>query len=477
MGIRSSGHRGSAAFRSLATLSGTLLTACASAPAAPGPANPCSAELLLPVPLCIDSFRLPNGLQVILAPDATLPVVAVNVWYRVGSADELPGERGLAHLVEHLMFERGAPGGDGGFASRVERAGGIFNASTDPDRTSYFQIVPPVFLEQALELEADRMHSPVPADLDEALQRQRRIIGNERAQHYDDAPLGRVSEVITAALFPHPHPYAHPPIGQADEVQSATREQVRRFAERFYGPGNAVLSVVGAFDAEAIRHWIVARFGALPARPTRISNAGTWVQLDSVVSIEMVDRVHRPRTYVAWATPPLFQGGDAKFRVLAPLLESRLWKGLVMERRLAYGVEVRQHSRAIASQFRIAMSPRPGVRSRELVEALDSVLGDLDLFPPTAAEMAAAATAVELQLIRELETAGGRAELMNLYSMLGSGPGELERDVARTRDVSPSSIRETARLLGPARVILTVIPARSGDDDFHASGFTGTGGP
>src|SRR5450755_5066221 len=214
-----------------------------------------------------DTFTLANGLTVILHPDRSSPLVAVDLWYHVGSKDESPGRTGFAHLFEHLMFmgSRNAP--YPAFDSVMEAWGGHNNGTTSNDRTNYYEIGPRNLLETFLWLEADRLATLPDVITEEELEKQRKVVLNERRQSYENRPYGRAELAISEAMYPPDHPYHWPTIGSHADLEAATVDDVRAFFDRFYRPSNASLVVAGDFEPAAGRALVEKYFGWIAARP------------------------------------------------------------------------------------------------------------------------------------------------------------------------------------------------------------------
>src|SRR4051794_669854 len=241
-------------------------------PAAPvlalGPPAPARAQDRAPqVPdLKVEKYTLPNGLEVLLHEDHTIPVVGVNIWYKVGSQDEKPGRTGFAHLFEHLMFQ-GSQHHDDEYFGPLEKLGAEINGSTSTDRTNYYETVPANVLERALWLESDRMGFLLPALTQQKLDNQREVVKNERRQRVDNVPYGQAQERILQALYPPDHPYHHSVIGSMADLSAASLQDVSAFFRTYYSPNNASLSIAGDFDPAEARRLVARYFGGLPKGP------------------------------------------------------------------------------------------------------------------------------------------------------------------------------------------------------------------
>ena len=328
--------------RTLAPLS-ALLALLASGPLT-------AAELSIP----FENYQLENGLNVILAHDATNPVAHVQVWYHVGSKDEPQGRSGFAHLFEHLMFN-GSKHWDDEYFAPLQPYGARINGTTNTERTNYFETVPSNVLEMALWMEADRMGFLLEALTQEKLDNQRDVVRNERRQNYEMRPYGEVWGAQAEAVWPADHPYHRLTIGSHEDLEAATLDDVKDFFATWYVPNNATLAVVGDFDVAATKGWIEQYFGpfARGEQPSPILEASA--PLPEAQTIEMTDDVKLPRVYLIWQSMPLHAPGDADLDVLSSLLtdgkNSHLYRSLVFEDRIAKDVSAGQYSRRLGSSF------------------------------------------------------------------------------------------------------------------------------
>jgi zinc protease len=444
-------------------LAGTACPPGGGAPAQAQVAQPREISLRTPVRLDLETYRLSNGLSVIMARDTSVPVVAVNLWYHVGSGDERPGRTGFAHLFEHMMFQGSQNVGDDAHFRFIQEAGGTLNGSTNTDRTNYFQAVPSNFLERVLWLEADRMGFLLPAMTEAKLDNQRSVVQNERRQNYDNAPYGLASETIAAALYPAGHPYSWTTIGSLADLNAASMADVQDFFRTYYAPNNASLAIVGDFDRAAARALVERYFGGIPAGPPIERPRPARVTLESEKRLVLEDRVQIPRLYLTWPTVPLFEEGDADLDVLAIVLasgrSSRLYRRLVLEDQLAQFVNASQGSRPLAGQFSITVQTRPGTELGRIARIVDEEIAKLVSSPPTDREIQRALNSLESSMIQRMQTNLGRADQLNSYLTFTGDPGYLERDFARYTRVTPTSVRAAAqRFLGPNRVVLSVVP-------------------
>jgi zinc protease len=410
---------------------------------------------------------LDNGLDVLIHADQNCPIVALNVWYHVGSKNERPGRTGFAHLFEHLMFE-GSEHYDRGYFHPLQAAGALLNGSTNADRTNYWEVVPANALELAMWMESDRMGYLLPALTDAKFENQRDVVLNERRQQYENRPYGLAGMAIVAALYPPDHPYHWLTIGAAEDITAARIDDVREFFRTYYRPRNASLSIAGDVQPDEALRLAEDYFGdldggaELPAftctpPPPRTSELGLVLE----------DRVELPRLYLAWHSPALFANGDAELDLVAEVLASgktsRLYRALVFEQRLATEVAASQNSREIGSFFQVVATAAPG---RTLVELERAITDEIDRFiqnGPTAIEMERCRAQAEAQFVYRLQTVGGfggKGDQLNAYNVFLGEPDYFDRDLARYREASAVALqRAAADCLRPeSRVVLSVVP-------------------
>jgi zinc protease len=439
-----------------------LAMPCA-APAQGAAAASRTINLTNPVRISLETYRLSNGLNVILSRDTSVPVVAVNVWYHVGSGDERAGRTGFAHLFEHMMFQGSQNLGDDQHFRLIQEAGGTLNGSTNTDRTNYFQSVPSNFLERVLWQEADRMGFLLPAMTQEKLDNQRSVVQNERRQNYDNAPYGLVPETLAAALYPAGHPYSWTTIGSLTDLNAAAMEDVQDFFRTWYTPRNASLAIVGDFDPAQTKAWVEKYFGAIPAGPAVERQRPAPVRLTEEKRVVLEDRVQLPRLYVTWPTVALGEEGDADLQVLAYILagdrSSRLTQRLVYTEQIAQNVNANQGSRPLAGQFGITVTARPGTDLNRVLASVDAEVARLLTDPPTEREIQQARNNIEAGFINRFQTLLQRADALNSYATFAGDPAAVEQDFARYAAVTPASLQAAARRwLSPNRVLLSVVP-------------------
>ena len=408
---------------------------------------------------------LANGLDVIVHEDRGVPIVAVNLWYHVGSKNERTGRTGFAHLFEHLMFE-GSEHHNKGFFHPLQQAGALLNGSTNTDRTNYWEVVPTSALELALWLESDRMGYLLPALTPERFETQRDVVLNERRQNYENRPYGLALMALTAALYPSDHPYHWMTIGASEDLRAMQFEDVRAFFRTYYHPANASLSLAGDIDADSGFALAEKYFGEIPPgeKPQRVTANAT---LSREVRLLLEDRVELPRVYMAWHTPAMFEPGDAESDLLADLLAngktSRLYRTLVYDERVALDVSAFQHSREISSFFLLAATAAPGRSLTEIAAVIDEKIQHLADEGPNAEEMERGLAQAEAHFMYRLQTVGGfggKSDQLNAYNVFRGDPSFFTSDLARYREATPGSVRDIARrhLAFDRRVLLSIVP-------------------
>jgi zinc protease len=416
--------------------------------------------------LSYTKHTLANGLDVLIHEDHSVPIVAVNVWYHVGSKNEVPGRTGFAHLFEHLMFE-GSQHYDRGYFHPLQEAGASLNGSTNADRTNYWEVVPTNALDLALWMESDRMGYLLPALTDAKFANQREVVLNERRQNYENRPYGLAGMAIVSALYPPHHPYHWLTIGGADDIRAAHLDDVRAFFQRYYHPRNASLALAGDIDAERGRDLAEQYFAEIPAgvAPEPVAPAAP-PRAGEDVRLVLEDRVELPRLYLAWHSPALFGDGDAELDLVAEVLSSgktsRLYRALVYEQRIATEVAASQNSREAGSFFQIVATAAPGRTLAEVERAIAREMAALIERGPTAAELERCLAQAEAHFLFRLQTVGGfggKSDQLNAYNMFLGDPGYFELDLERYRAATPALLREAAAThLSSGRVMLSVVP-------------------
>jgi len=421
--------------------------------------QPTSSTLRIP----FESYALPNGLRVVLAPNNTSPTVAVTVWYHVGSKNETKGKTGFAHLFEHVMFTGSGHVPYGEHDRLTEGVGGSNNGTTSRDRTMYFETIPSNYLETALWLESDRMGFLLETLDIQKLNAQRDIVKNERRQSMDNQPYGLVDEIVSNTLYPAAHPYSWDVIGSMTDLTAASETDVRDFFKRYYTPGNAIVSIAGDFQPQQAKAIVARYFGEFPRGPAIVRPAAPPVTLDRETRLVYEDRVQVPRLVIVW--PTVGRQSDDRFalRVLDQIVAgprtTRLTKALVYDRQLATSITARQDPDESAGEWRLTITPRPGVSLTDLEAATDAILETLKAEGPTAEEIQRATAGLELGFVNGLESNLGRS--MRLADGLGyeNDAGSFQTEYQKMLAVTPADVKRIAnKYLTKGRVVLSVVP-------------------
>jgi predicted Zn-dependent peptidase len=419
-----------------------------------------------PLAVPVARHRLDNGLRIVLSHDPYVPVVAVNLWYGVGSRNEVAGRTGFAHLFEHMMFQGSEHVPKNRHFELVERAGGTLNATTWFDRTNYFETVPSHHLELALWLEADRMGWMLPALSQEKLDNQRDVVKNEKRQRYDNQPYGDWDERLQRLLFPAAHPYHHTVIGSMEDLDAATLDDVATFFRTFYVPNNAVLTVAGDFDPGRVLDQIGRYFGEIPEGapiPPIPGEVDVPRVVGRTVRDDVVADVPLPRVVMAFRIPPYsssdFTVAEVARAVMGTGRASRLYRRLVRERRIAKDVVSYAFPLLTgASMLLVWATGYPGAAIEDIETALAE---EVEALADAADHETLRAVAVlETDLVRSLERVGERADVLSMFDLYFDDPGRLNREVDRLRSVSAEDVRAFAgRYLGADnRAVVTYRP-------------------
>jgi len=420
--------------------------------------------------LPIERHALDNGLRVILSRDPRAPLVAVNLWYDVGSKHEKPGRTGFAHLFEHMMFQGSENVEKGEHFSLIQAAGGTLNASTWLDRTNYFETLPGHELELALWLEADRMASLLPAMTQEKLDNQRDVVKNERRWSVDNQPYGDWDERMQALVYPEAHPYHHPTIGSMEDLSAASLDDVRDFFATYYAPNNAVLTIAGDFETDAALEMVRSHFGPIPPNATLPPPPEMSVEprIGEAVRETVPDQVPLPRIYLAHRIPPFgtdaFDALDVAADVLGGGRASRLYASLVREQRLAQDVSVFIFPIVGgASMFALWVTARPGVPPESLEAATLAEIERLATDGPSDADLERVRNLQAAHAAGALERIGERADRMSMYACLFDDPERVNLEVSRYSAVDAARMRTAMAdaLRADNRVTMTYVPAEA----------------
>jgi zinc protease len=414
-----------------------------------------------------EQFTLPNGLNVILHQDRTVPRISVNVWYHVGSGSEKPGRTGFAHLFEHILFEGSQHVPEGKFDEWLEAAGANNNGSTTEDRTNYYEDLPSNALDLALFLESDRMGFLLPSLTGKTVDGQRDVVKNERRQSYENRPYGKASLELSALLYPKNHPYSWPVIGSMEDLSAASTQDVADFFTQFYTPNNASLCVSGDLDLAEARKAVEKWFSDVPAAKAKETAVNVTAALTEEKRVVFEDKVQLPRLQMVWLTPPNFQPGNAEMDLLASLLaggkNSRLYKKLVYELQIAQSVSSFQSSQKLSSEFTITATARPEVSLSQLEKVIEEEIEKMKTEFPSARELERVKNQFESGFISQIESAGGfggKANQLNQYYFYTGNPDYFNEDLQRYKAVDVSDISSAARkyLKLDVRVVMSIVP-------------------
>jgi predicted Zn-dependent peptidase len=397
----------------------------------------------------IETFHLDNGLFVTLSEDHTAPIVAVNLWYHVGSANEREGRTGFAHLFEHMLFQGSAHVGSNEHFELIQRAGGTLNGSTWLERTNYFETVPSNELALALWLEADRMGELLPAMTQEKLDTQRDVVKNERRWSVDNQPYGTMLEKLQELVFPPTHPFHHSLIGSMEDLSAASLDDVAQFFATYYTPDNAVLSIAGDFDPADAKSLVEEYFGPIPRGkgkpplPSMVLPPVFGKGLRTVVP----DDVSLARLFMAFRSPVF--GSDEYYAssVCAALLGmrkgSRLHRSLVRERQVAADASAFNFGLAKGTDLLVVdVTARPETSASQIEEEVEREIDLLVSDGVTAEEVARAMALIETDLVASMQSAGERADGLSMFATYFREPELINEQTDRYRAVTAARVND-----------------------------------
>ncbi len=416
------------------------------APSAPT-ATSTTAQTLPEVTIPYERFTLPNGLTVIVNEDRKAPVVAVNIWYKVGSKDETMGQRGFAHLFEHLMFQ-GSENYQGEFFVPFKEAGATNqNGTTSSDRTNYFQTVPTPALDMALWMESDRMGHFLGAINQENLDEQRDVVKNEKRQG-ENRPYGKMWNRIAEQTFPAGHPYSWPTIGYMEDLDAASLEQVKEWFKTYYGPSNAVLVLSGDIDLATAKEKVARYFGDIPGG-VPLSKLSSWIAKRTEDKFDsMQDRVPQPRLIKAWNVAESGTLDATYLALLSDILgngrNSRLYKRLVLQDEIATDAGAFIYDRLLAGQIIAYADARPGVSMETLNKAITEELDELLKNGPTQEELNRVRFSQFASFVRGTERLGGfggKSDILANGEVLHGDPAYYQKSFATMKTATPENLR------------------------------------
>ena len=442
----------------LALALATALTTGGYAPAARAASAPA-------VDIPYETFTLPNGLRVVVHTDRKAPVVAVNVWYHVGSKDEPAGRTGFAHLFEHLMFN-GSENAPGEFFTPFKAIGATNqNGTTNSDRTNYFENVPTTALDTALWMESDRMGHLLGAIDQKTLDEQRGVVQNEKRQG-ENQPYGQVWDVLGAAMYPKGHPYHHSTIGSMNDLNAASLEDVKTWFKTWYGPNNAVLVLAGDIDVATAREKVTKFFGDIPAGPSMAQPKVDVAAHSADSRAEMTDQVPQSRIYRVWNVAEYGAPDLDRLQLFAQILggakSSRLDKRLVHQDKLVDNISAGAYGSQLSSTFMITAAVKQGVDVAKVEAAIDEELEKLLAEGPTAEEVTRNRTAIEAGWIRGVERIGGfggKADALAECAVYTRNPGCFRDSLEVFASASPAEVRKAGQTwLADGSHTLVVVP-------------------
>ncbi|HEX2779105.1 MAG TPA: pitrilysin family protein [Gemmatimonadaceae bacterium] len=417
----------------------------------------------------VERYTLPNGLTVLLSSDKSAPVVAVDLWYHVGSKNEKAGRTGFAHLFEHMMFQGSEHVAEEQHFKLVEEAGGNINGSTNTDRTNYYEVLPSSELETALWLESDRMGYLLPVLTQKKLDGQRDVVKNERRQRVDNQPFGSQFEIISATLYPSTHPYSWPVIGSMADLSAASLDDVKDFFRTYYAPNNATLAIVGDFDSAKAKAWVEKYFGSLPSGPaiTRPTVPATTLSANKRIVLEDA-KARLPQISFVWPTVGNDNPDAFALRGLASVLTrdrtARLSKLLVYDRQLATNVLAYAGSDENAGEFYISVTPRPTASLTQIETLVDSVVASMIATAPEARELQRSKNFVSVGTITGLQSVLDKAEQLLDGQTYYGDPRHFVRELDEFRSLTPEDIHRVAqKYLSGGHIVLSMVPAGKTD--------------
>ncbi len=416
-----------------------------------------------------EKYNLSNGLEVILYPDKSQPLAAVNIWYKVGSANEKKNKTGFAHLFEHMMFQGSENVPKEGHFRYIQEAGGNLNGSTSIDRTNYYETLPANSLELALWLESDRMGFMLGGLTQEKLDNQKGVVMNERRQRYDNQPYGRAWELLFSNLFPEDHPYHWPTIGWMKDIESFELNEVRSFFQTYYSPNNSSLVIAGNFELEKVKILVEKYFGEFSAAQVPQQPTAPGFLLDKVKQITHEDNVQLSRIYFVWKGVKAYDKSDAALDVLAYILSStknsRLHKSLVFDKQIAHDVSAFNYSAKLDGSFIIYSTAKPQTKLDTIREEIFILINEIAEKGISDDELVRAKNSLRSSFIYSLQKIDTIADQLNHYNFYLGEPDSLIFDLSRYENVTVEQIKNAAKeFLANKYVELKIIPKNSAND-------------
>ena len=417
--------------------------------------------------LTIEDYRLGNGLRVVLNEDHSAPLVAVNLWYHVGSKNERPGRTGFAHLFEHMLFSGSQHVGNNEHFRYVQSVGGVLNGTTFFDRTNYFETLPSNYLALGLWLESDRMGFFLPALTQEKLDIQREVVKEERRQRYDNVPYGTAFERLLRLAYTGDYPYHWPTIGSMQDLEAASLDDIREFFATWYRPDNATLTIVGDFAPDEARRLVEQYFGDIAPGGSFPGFSATRAPHGHEVRETFTDKVQLPRMYRLYHLPkmgdPDWIAADLLTTILASDKASRLDRVLVHEKQIAQDVATYVLPTESTGILLLQATAREGVQIEEIESVIDEEVAKLAVNGVSAEELTRAKNRAEIEFAHQLETFDARADLLGMLSTYFGDPSMIHRWLDPYRAATSEDLAHIARkyLIPENRVTSHFIPERS----------------
>lgn len=410
-------------------------------------------------------YKLKNGLTVVLNQDKSTPIVAVNLFYHVGSKNETPGRTGFAHLFEHMMFQ-GSKNYSIDYLSAINDMGGSVNGTTNEDRTWYYEVVPANFLERVLYLEADRMGNLLEAMTQDKLDNQRDVVKNERRLRVDNVPYGTAGERVGEIMFPEGHPYHWSVIGSMEDLSAASMEDVKTFFRTYYVPNNTVLVLSGDFDEKQTKGWIEKYFGPIAKGDDIKRPNNPQPKLNGEIRKTFEDTVPFPAMFMVWQSVPSYTPDEAALNMLASILSSgrgsRLQSNLNYGKELVSQISASNFTSEIGGNFQISAYVRPGKTLEEVEKEINLEVERIKKEPPTAEEMTRVLNGRESIFVYGLQSTLGKGSQLSNYAGFLGKPDYFQTDLNRYRQVTPADIQRVAnQYLTSNRLIMNYVPGKA----------------
>lgn len=408
---------------------------------------------------------LPNGLEVVVYKDNSIPLVSVNLWYKVGSANEKPGKTGFAHLFEHMMFQGSQNVPKEKHFKYIQEAGGTLNGSTSLDRTNYYETLPSNDLELALWLESDRMGFLLPELTEDKLRNQKDVVMNERRQRYENQPYGLAWETLFSNLFSKDHPYSWPTIGWMEDIENFELDDVTDFFKTYYVPNNASLVVAGDLEYDNTFKLVEKYFSEIKPGNKIPPVQNPSQKLSEIKSITIEDNVQLPRLYLAWHSDKLYGNYDASLDILSEVLSSsknsRLYKSLVFQRQIAQDVSAFQYSANLSGMFIVVATAKPDVELDELKKVIFDEINNLSLNGIYDDELERSVNNVKATYIYSLQKQSTLADQINNYNCNLSEPNSFGYDINRYEKVTKYDVKQVCeKYLSNPFVELRIVPKK-----------------